>query len=124
MEEALEGVAEEDARAERDAHRLDGLHDGADDVRGRLEAVRPDEVHEVEHRVLAAETGDAKCEMLDDGARRLTVDKITVGERVLKHRDNGVGIPVRTLSSAVRYSFRIAGIHVNAMDRISIVMER
>lgn len=45
MEETLEDVREEDARAERDAHALDGFHDGTDDVRRRLKAVRPYEVH-------------------------------------------------------------------------------
>ena len=59
---------------------------------GRLEAIGPDEVHEVEHRVFAAEAGDTEREMLDDGARGLTVNEVTIGERVLEHRDDGVGV--------------------------------
>lgn len=92
MEEALEDVAEEDARAERDAHGLDGIHDGADDVRGRFETVGPNEVHEVQHRVFASESGNAEREMLHDSAGRLTMHEVAVRQRVLEHRHDRVDV--------------------------------
>ena len=92
VKEALKRVAEEHAGAERDAHRLDGLHDRADDVRRRLEAVRPDEVHEVHHRVLAAEASNAEGEVLDDDAGCLAMDEVAVREGVLEHRDHRVDV--------------------------------
>ena len=92
MEQTLQHVAEEDARAKRDAHRFDSLHDSANDVWGRLEAVRPDEVHEVQHRVFAPEPGDAKREMLHDRAGRLAMDEIAVRQRVLEHRHDRVDV--------------------------------
>ena len=92
VEEALQDVAEQDAWPKRDAHRLNGLHDGADDVWRGLEAVRPDEVHEVEHCVLAVEASNAEGEVLNDDAGRLTMDKVAVREGVLEHRDHRVDV--------------------------------
>ena len=97
----MQDVAEEDTRAESDPHRLDGLHDGADDVRRGLEAVRPDEVHEVHHRVFAAEAGDAEGQVLDDDAGGLSVDEVAVGQGVLEHGDDGVGVVRRLLADVL-----------------------
>jgi len=92
VEETLEDVREEDARAERDAHALDGFHDGTDDVGRRLKAVRPDEVHEVHHRVFASESRDAEREVLDDRAGRLSMHQVSVRQRVLEHRHDRVDV--------------------------------
>jgi len=50
VEKTLKDVTEEDARTKRDAHSLDSLHNGTNNVRGRLEAVRPHEIHKMHHR--------------------------------------------------------------------------
>jgi len=74
----LEDIRKENTGAQRDAHRLNCVHDRADDMRRCLEAVWPNEIHEVEHRVLAAQAGNTERKVLHDGTRRLPVDKITV----------------------------------------------
>lgn len=66
----------------------------------RLEAVWPDEVHEVKHRVLASGTGHAKREMLDNRARRLPIDEVPIGECVLQRRHDRVSV-VRGLRTDV-----------------------
>ena len=103
MEEALENVAQEDARAERDAHGLDGFHDGANDVRRSLEAVRPDEVHEVQHRVFAPEPRNAEREVLHDRTRRLPVHEVTVRQRVLKHGHDRVDVVGRLRADVLEH---------------------
>lgn len=45
MEQTLKCIAEKNAWAQRYAHRLDGFHDGTDDVWRGFETVGPDEVH-------------------------------------------------------------------------------
>jgi len=58
VEQALQRVVEQHARTERDPHGLDGVHNSADYVRRCFEAVRPDEVHQVQHAVFAAHASD------------------------------------------------------------------
>ena len=90
MEETLQDVAQQHPRTQRHAHRFDGVHDRADDMRGGLEAVRPDEVHQVHHRILAAEPGDTEREMLDVSRCPLSMNKIPIRQRVFEHSDDGV----------------------------------
>ena len=46
----------------------------------------------MQHRVLASQAGDAECKVFDYRARRLTMDEVSVCQRILQHRDNGVTV--------------------------------
>lgn len=100
MEEALQDVAQQDTRSERDTHCLNRLHDRADDVWRRLEAVRPYQVHEMQHRVFAVQACNTERQVLHDDTRRLPMDEVAVREGVLEHCYDGVDI-VRRLRSDV-----------------------
>ena len=72
----LQNVGEDFDGAEGDPHSVDGVHERLDEMRRRLEHVRPDEVHQVRERVLAAEAVDAQRHVLDGGAGGLPVNQV------------------------------------------------
>mmetsp|Transcript_67790 Transcript_67790/g.141343 ORF Transcript_67790/g.141343 Transcript_67790/m.141343 type:complete len:562 (-) Transcript_67790:1430-3115(-) len=101
VEEALEGVLQHAAGAERDAHGLDGVHDGVDHVRALLEDVGPHEVEQVCKRVLAPEPKHAERQVLDDGGGRLPVHEVAVHECVLQQRRHGVHVVLAHLADVL-----------------------
>ena len=72
----LQRVLQHLGRAQPHPHALDAAHERLDDVRRRLEDVRPDVVEEVREGVLAAEAVHAEGDVLDGGHRRLTVHQV------------------------------------------------
>lgn len=69
--------------------------------RRTLKDVGPDEVHEVEVRVLVAEAGGAEREVLDDRRSRLTVNEVAVGESVLEAGDDAVDVVLAHLANVL-----------------------
>jgi hypothetical protein len=65
-----------------------------------FEAVWPDKIHQVYHRVFTPHTRDIKSDVLHDDAGSLTMDKITVCESIFEHGNHGVAV-VRQLGADV-----------------------
>lgn len=65
MEQALQRVGQNLCCAESDTHATNGIHDGTNHVRRCFENVGPDEVEEVDERVLRAKAVDAKRHVLN-----------------------------------------------------------
>lgn len=97
--QALQSITEKDARSQRDAHSFDSFHDSTNNMRGCLEAIRPHEIHEMHHRIFASKTCDTKSKMLDNCARCLSVNKITICQCVLQHGHNGIAVIGRLRSN-------------------------
>ena len=82
MEQPLKHVTQQDTRPKGDPHRIDSVHNRPNHVRGSFKAVRPNEIHQMQHRILTPQPGDAKSDMFYDRTRSLSVYEIAVGERV------------------------------------------
>lgn len=100
MEKTLKCVAKKHTRAKGNTHSFDSLHNGTDNVRRGLKAIWPDQIHQVKHGIFTSKTGNTKGQVLHDDTCRLTMDKITIGERILEHGDNRVNV-VRRLRSDI-----------------------
>ena len=73
----LNNIGEDFHGSQSDSHSLDGIHEGLDEMRRRLEDVGPDEVHEMREGVLTPEAEHAERHVLDGGAGRLTMNQIS-----------------------------------------------
>ena len=82
MEQTLKHVAQQNSGPKSDSHRVNRIHNCPNHMWRRLEAIGPNEVHQMQHRILTPQPGDTKGDMFDDRARSLSVYKIAVGERV------------------------------------------
>ena len=82
MEQPLEYVTQQNPWTKGDPHGVDGVHNRSNNVRRSLEAVRPNKIHQMQHRILTPQPSDPKCDVFHDSARSLPVYKIAVGERV------------------------------------------
>mmetsp|Transcript_21899 Transcript_21899/g.37842 ORF Transcript_21899/g.37842 Transcript_21899/m.37842 type:complete len:241 (-) Transcript_21899:503-1225(-) len=92
MEESLHHVLEQLRGAERHDHGLHGLHACVDHVRALFEQVGPHEVQQVEQRILTAQTDRAEGDVLHRGTRCLAMHHVSVHQRVLQQRRDGVDI--------------------------------
>ena len=90
--QALQSVTQKYARSQRDTHSFDSFHDSTNNMRGCLEAVGPYKIHEMHHGIFTSETCDAESKMLDDCARCLSVNKITICQCVFQHGHNGIAV--------------------------------
>lgn len=57
-----------------------------------FEAVGPDKVEQVHHRVFTSKASNAKSDVLDDRAGGLPMHKIAIGQSVLQKSDDGVDV--------------------------------
>ena len=82
VEQSLKYITQQDPWPKGDPHRIDSVHNRPDHMRRSLKAIRPNEIHQMQHRILTPQSSDAKSDMFYDCARSLPVYEIAVGERV------------------------------------------
>ena len=77
----------------------------------------------MKHRVFAAKTRYAESQMLDNDTCRLTVDEVTVCERVFEHGDNRVNVVGRLWANVFEYEgqrFETAGPYVELRSTVLV----
>lgn len=103
MKQALESVEEQAHGPNAHAHALDRRHERLNDVRRRLEYVRPDVVEQVRERVLAPEAEHAQRHVSDRRHRGLTMHEIAVHESVLEQRRHRVNVVLAHLADVLEH---------------------
>mmetsp|Transcript_24317 Transcript_24317/g.61665 ORF Transcript_24317/g.61665 Transcript_24317/m.61665 type:complete len:665 (+) Transcript_24317:276-2270(+) len=88
---------------QRHAEAVDRVEDRHDQVRGGLEDVGPDVVHQVLQRVLAVQPLDAQSQVLDGPRRRLPVHEVAVHQRVFKDGGDCMDVVLAHLADVLEH---------------------
>mmetsp|Transcript_621 Transcript_621/g.1277 ORF Transcript_621/g.1277 Transcript_621/m.1277 type:complete len:85 (+) Transcript_621:346-600(+) len=84
MVQPMKGVLQDHIGTQGDREPLDCVKDSLYDVGALLKYVGPDKVEEMDEDILTPQPRNTKGQVLHCGTSRLTVDRITVHERILK----------------------------------------
>ncbi len=64
-----------------------------------LKDVGPDQVEQMDQCILVVEADDSKCQVLDSGAGRLTMDNVSVHQSILEKRCHGIDVVLAHFSA-------------------------
>lgn len=103
MKQALESVEEQAHGSDAHTHALNGRHERLNDVRRRLEYIRPDVVEQMRERVLAPEAEHAQCHVSDGRHGRLTMHEIAIHESVFEEGRHRVYVVLAHLANVLEH---------------------